>query len=91
MFLIEDELHAEPQGQFASFEQAIAELKRRSIVPWDQEPNCAPCANWRACGREYVIIEYDDSGVPWKELRRVAILEVSAAGVRWADGIEGIG
>ena len=26
MFVVEDELHAEPQGQFASFQQAIDEL-----------------------------------------------------------------
>jgi hypothetical protein len=64
MFLIEDEIHAEPQGQFASFDEAMVELTRRAEVPWDQPPNVAPCLSWKTCGREYVVIEYDDSRVP---------------------------
>jgi len=91
MFAIEDERHAEPQGQFASYAEAMAELKRRSTIPWDQRPNVAPCTNWRNCGRAYEIIEYDDSCVPWKEVRRVAVLEVSATGAKWADAAEGAG
>jgi hypothetical protein len=88
MFVIEDELHAEPQGQFDSLEQAIAELRRRAAIPWDQHPNVAPCTNWRSCGRSYEIIEYDNS---WNELRRVAALEVSADGIRWGGDFEGTG
>ena len=86
MFVIEDEAHAEPQGQFASFEKAIVELQRRAIVPWNQDPNRAPCTNWRSCGRKYEVIEYDDSHAPWREVQRMLVLEVSAAGVKWADG-----
>lgn len=88
VFVIEDERHAEPQGQFASFDQALAELKDRAAIPWDQRPNVAPCTNWCNCGRTYEIIEYDDSRLPWKELRRVAVLDVSASGIKWADGFE---
>lgn len=83
MFVIEDELHAEPQGEFSSFEQATEELKLRSTISWDLSPNRAPCQNWMNCGREYVVIEYDDGQFPWKELQRVAALDISAAGVKW--------
>jgi hypothetical protein len=88
MFLIEDEIHAEHQGQFASFDEAMVELRRRAEVPWDQLPNVAPCTNWKNCGREYVVIEYDDSHVPWKEIRRVLVVDLSASGVKWAAGFD---
>lgn len=83
MFVIEDELHAEPQGEFASLDQAMAELKQWATIPWDQHPNLAPCISWRTCGRSYMVIEYDDSQLPWKELRRISVLEVSAVGIEW--------
>ncbi|WP_456620173.1 MULTISPECIES: hypothetical protein [unclassified Bradyrhizobium] len=83
MFVIEDELHAEPQGQFQTRQQAVAELRRLAAIPWDEEPNCAPCTNWRNCGRRYELIEYDDSVRPWAELSRTLLLEISAAGVQW--------
>ena len=86
MFKIEDERHAEPQaGEFRTFEDAVAELKRRASVPWDQDPNVAPCANWKNCGRNYEIIEYDDSVRPWRELGRKAVLEIDAQEVRWNE------
>jgi hypothetical protein len=44
--------------------------------------------NWRNCGREYEIIEYDDSCLPWKEARRVTVLSVSACGTKWTGGAE---
>jgi hypothetical protein len=83
-FTIEDEIHAEPQGEFPSLEQALEELKRRAAIPWDQPPNAAPCASSATCGRNYEVIEYDDRQAPWKELRRIPVLEVSASGVKWA-------
>ena len=91
MFVIEDELHAKPQGRFDTFDQAIAELKRRASTPWDQDPNRAPCMSWRTCGRKYQVIEYDDSHSPWKELQRVAVLEVRASGVTWSRSLEDAG
>lgn len=86
---IEDERHAEPQGEFATIQQAIAELRRRAQIPWDQDPNRAPCTNWESCGRTYEVVEYDDTYSPWKELRRISVLEVSASGVKWSDKFEG--
>src|SRR5262249_28629356 len=71
VFVIEDERHAEPQGEFASLDAAVAELHRRAALPWDEEPNVAPCTGWRTCGRTYEVIEYDNSARPWKELRRI--------------------
>jgi hypothetical protein len=88
MFVIEDERHAEPQGEFASFADALTELRRRAKIPWDQPPNCAPCTNWRNCGRSYEVIEYDDSHAPWKQLSTVPVLKVSASGVQWSGGFE---
>ncbi len=85
MFLIEDEMHDADQGRFATRAGALSELKRLSLIPWDEEPNRAPCTNWKKCGRDYVIIEYDDSATPWKELSREAVLRVSADEVKWIN------
>jgi hypothetical protein len=88
MFVIEDEIHAEQDDEYASFDEALAELRRRARVPWDQPPNQAPCTSWPTCEREYVIIEYDDSRQPWIELQRRFVLNVSSSGVKWAVGWE---
>lgn len=87
MFVIEDERHAGPQGQFSTLREAMAELKRRADLPWNQKPNVAPCTNWRNCGRHYEVIEYDDSTKPWRELRRISALEISAKGVQWLTAL----
>jgi hypothetical protein len=81
MFEIYDELHAEQQAEFETLEAAKNELRRRAGIPWDQEPNVAPCLSWKTCGRKYEIIEYDDAS---REIRRIAALEVSSNGVKWA-------
>jgi hypothetical protein len=86
MFVIEDIIHGEQYGQFAKFDQALAELRQRAAVPWDQPPNLAPCTDWRTCGREYAIVEYDDSVLPWKWIQQTEVFEVTAAGVKWANG-----
>jgi hypothetical protein len=83
MFSIEDELHAESQGDYVTFEEAVAELKRRSLLPWNEWPNVAPCTSWKTCGRNYEIIEYDTSITPWKEIRRIPALEIRAEGIKW--------
>jgi hypothetical protein len=84
MFVIEDEAHDEPQGEFETFQDALAELHRRAAIPWDRQPNVAPCKSWRTCGRRYEVVEYDARQTPWRELDRVFVLDVSAAGVTWA-------
>jgi hypothetical protein len=85
MFVIDDEAHAELQeGRFQTRQQAIVELHRRAAIPWNEEPNRAPCTNWLNCGRRFEFVEYNDTALPWKELSRNLILDISAAGVRWA-------
>lgn len=38
---IEDEAHTELHGEYPTFEEAVLELERRALVPWDQPPNVA--------------------------------------------------
>jgi hypothetical protein len=83
MYVIEDEIHAEQQGEFATRDQAIEELKRRAAIPWNEAPNLAPCMSWQTCGRHYDLVEYDSATTPWKETKRERILEVSTAGTKW--------
>ena len=88
MFVLEDEIHAEQQGEFATFEEAVTEVKRRAAIPWDQQPNVAPCESWKTCGREYVIVHYDTSAEPWKEIRRIPALNISAKEVQFKSEIQ---
>lgn len=87
VFVIEDELHDERHGQFATVSDAIAGLKRLSQTPWNEDPNRAPCTNWQACGREYDLVEFDDGTHPWREVRRIPALSVSQAGVKWLSDL----
>jgi len=81
-FAIIDDAHCEPQGQpYPRREEAIAELERRATIPWNEEPNRAPCKSWAKCGRRYVIEEYDDAESD--QISRVLMLEISAKGVDW--------
>jgi hypothetical protein len=84
MFVVEDEAHSEPRGEYSTLEDAMAELRRRAALPWDAAPNLAPCTSWKSCGRRYEVIEYDADQAPWRELRRFLVLEVSASGATWA-------
>jgi len=80
MFVIEDEAHCEvQQGKFQTRAEAIAELERRAAIPGDEEPNRAPCRNWRNCGRRYAIVKFDDEN----ELSSEYVLRISAKGVEW--------
>ncbi len=93
MFKIEDERHAELlAGEFPSLAAAVVELRRLASLPWNEVPNAAPCASWRTCGRNYEVVEYDDSVRPWEELSRVTALHVSAEGTKWlAPELETLG
>ena len=84
MFVVEDEAHPELQdGRFQARQQAIAELEHRAAIPWNEEPNRAPCTTWLDCGRRYELVEYDDTALQWKEFSRNLILDISATGVWW--------
>lgn len=82
-YVVEDEFHAEWCGKFATKAEALEELQRRSILPWDQPPNVCPCTSWRTCGREYVIVEFNTAAEPWEELSRIFVLSVSSKGAVW--------
>ena len=84
-FVIEDELHSEQHGEFGDLESAVAELRRRAHIPWDHEPNVAPCTSWRTCGRNYEIIEYEEDHDHWRELNRLPAMEISSDGVKWSE------
>jgi hypothetical protein len=77
------DLHAEQIGEFSGRAEAIAELRRLVEKPWNEPPNRAPCMSWEACGRQYVLIEYDVSITPWREIRRVPALNVSREETAW--------
>lgn len=90
IWVIQDEWHCEMQiGRYYSLAEALTELARRAALPWNKEPNRCPCSEWQACGRGYEILKVDASVTPWKLLRRVAVLEVSAKGVRWLTARQG--
>ena len=74
MFVVEDEAHSEPQGEYSTLEDAIAELRRRAALPWDEKPNIAPCTPWKSCGRRYEVVEYDAGQTRWRELQRFLVL-----------------
>jgi len=84
MFVIEDSWHAEPLGEeHLTWVDAMQEVHRLASIPWDKEPNLAPCTGWRDCGRKYEIIEYKTNGESWKFISRHSVLEIDAKGIRW--------
>ena len=84
MFKIEDQWHAElHDGDFLSLAAAATELRRLAEIPWNQVPNVAPCTSWRTCGRKYEVVEYDTSVDPWRQIQRLAVLEIDSKGTRW--------
>jgi hypothetical protein len=86
VYCIEDELHAEQHSSHESLEAAMLELERLAEIPWDAQPNRAPCTSWQRCGRQYELVEYETSTQPWRELRRTPALSIEAGGVEWAEG-----
>jgi hypothetical protein len=88
MIYLEDEIHCEQDGPFETFEDAVSELRRRASIAWDKPPNQAPCISWQTCGREYHVLEYNEAKQPWKLLRDVPALNVSAKCIAWVEGFE---
>ncbi|GGC06232.1 hypothetical protein GCM10011352_35590 [Marinobacterium zhoushanense] len=87
-FSIEDEVHAEWQGDFSTFEDALNELKRRSKIPWNQEPNKCPFISWESCERIYTISEVEIGDETYSPIREAEVLNVSSKGVIWLKGFE---
>ncbi|MGE3163582.1 MAG: hypothetical protein AB7O52_01600 [Planctomycetota bacterium] len=87
-FVIYDELHCELISRHESLEAATAELARLAALPWSEDPNRAPCVEWRDCGRHYEIRECDTASTPWSQLRVIKGLKVEATGTLWYDDLE---
>jgi hypothetical protein len=83
LFAIDDDMHSDRLGEFATRAEAWAEVRRLAALPFDQEPNLPPCTKGAACRRAYEIVEYDDTRTPWREISRVFVVELTAAGARW--------
>lgn len=79
MFVIEDEDHCEIIGTYTTAEHAQRELERLAALPWDHEPNRAPCMSWRTCGRQYVLIEYANHTTR-RRIRTTPQFGISSAG-----------
>ena len=93
-FALFDLIHLEMspgRDEFDTFEEALTEIVQRAQRPWDQYPNRAPCREWAACGREYVIREYAAGQNSWTVVRAVPVASVSADGVTWSAGFESVG
>jgi hypothetical protein len=75
------------EGKFHTRAEAISELERRALISWNEEPNRAPCTNWRNCGRRYVILEWNGAG---DELSRESILGVCRRRV-WSGDRDDLG
>ncbi len=88
IFVLEDDLHAEWAGEYETFELALAEIRRRAQIPWNEKPNRAPCMSSFTCGRCYCIEEYDNSTHPWTRIKSTPVLEIDSKGVRWKPGFE---
>jgi|SRR5579871_2458469 len=83
IYVLSDENHCEHVAQFPALAEAVAFLRERAKLPWNEPPNAAPCSSSATCGREYWIHEYDDSSDPWRNLRDWRALDISAKGVVW--------
>src|SRR5206468_3954612 len=83
MFVIEDRIHAEWIGEYATRAEALSELRRLAELAWDHAPNSAPCMSSATCGREYELIHFDQTSSPWTERERLAALNISAAKTEW--------
>jgi hypothetical protein len=79
-FVLEDQTHSECAGEFDDETSVIAEVRRRFALPWNEEPNRAPCTSWKTCGRQYEVLVYDTDSTPWKLVGSRRALDVSAEG-----------
>jgi hypothetical protein len=43
----------------------------------------APCTNWQQCGRRYDVVEFDTAQSPWRQIKRIHVLDISAEGATW--------
>ncbi len=89
-FIIEDEMHDEWLGEFSTLKEVIEKLQGLATIPWDEDPNRVPCTSWKTCGRDYHIIEFDDSSLPWTEINNKHVMRVDSRGANWYKNPEEI-
>ncbi len=90
-FSIEDDVHAEWQGDFETFDAAIIELQRRAALTWDAPPNQCPCTGWKTCERIYTITEFIVGDETFTPQNLYEVLSISSRGVKWLKGFENYG
>ena len=78
MWTVEDELHADHIGRYATCYEALAEVRRRLAQPWDGEENRAPCESWQTCGRHYILFPPSAASGEW-----ISVARIDAGSVRW--------
>lgn len=77
-------MHYDTVGEYGSFGEAMECIRTLTGIPWNEEPNVAPCASGETCSRLYVINEYDTSTIRWKYISTTEpIVDISAKGVTW--------
>jgi hypothetical protein len=81
VFIVEDDFHAERMGEFSTRDAAIAFLERLKVDASAPE-NRPPCTNWRACHRDYYLLEYDDGAMPWTRVSSAPMFEVGQCRIR---------
>ena len=82
-YIIEDEFHCNICGRYASFEEALAELKRWAELPWGEGDHCAPCQSWKTCHADYIVgVQYDPL-LQDAHPDPVHVLTLSARGAEW--------
>jgi len=86
-YVVDDDLHYDLSLRFATFAEALAEIRRLAALPWDDEDAQAPCIDWETCERHYVNYEYDDSKGRAEEVRQMPVATVSAQGVVWNEPV----
>jgi len=84
-FVIAEDMHAEIDGDFGTFDEALDELRLRVRGSFDEEPLLPPCTGRRECKRDYHVREYNNDD-PTKLVSEVAVVMVTAEGVTWAPG-----
>ena len=87
-FSIEDEVHAEWQSDFATFDDALSELEKRAKIPWNEKPNVCPCTGWKTCERLYTITEFIVGDNTFKPQKKEEVLMISSKGAFWLKGFE---
>jgi len=88
MFFIIDDDHQDMLGEYTSLDFGLAELYRLAGIPYDEDPNRAPCTSWAGCGRAWTL--YDDRVGRGVDLRVVATLTTSQSGHEWSVGPDAV-